>query len=120
MRNLTMSRQSPRRNALVFVEEKPVTGRVLPIEEGITIGREGDVMLPDPEVSRRHAVVGELDSAPTIEDLGSKNGTFLNGKLISAPTKLEAGDTIRFGNTVWRVESSGSATRVSQRGGGTA
>jgi pSer/pThr/pTyr-binding forkhead associated (FHA) protein len=102
-------------NTLVFIEERPVTGRVLRIEAGMKVGREGDIVLPDPEVSRHHAVIGESSSAPTIEDLGSTNGTFVNDERISGPTKLEPGDTIRLGNTVWRVEARGAATRVSHR-----
>ena len=65
---------------LIFVEQRPLAGRVLPIEAGRTIGREGtDIVLPDPEVSRRHAVMRVLeDGAAAIEDLGSTNGTYVN------------------------------------------
>jgi pSer/pThr/pTyr-binding forkhead associated (FHA) protein len=98
---------------LLFVEQKPLTGRVVPIAPGTTIGRDGcDVILPDPEVSRRHATVRELDSMPAIEDAHSRNGTFVNGERVAGIHALHAGDEIRFGNTVWRVEVKGAPTRV--------
>jgi pSer/pThr/pTyr-binding forkhead associated (FHA) protein len=90
---------------LVFVEEEPVTGRVVPVTPGAVIGRSScDVVLPDPEVSRKHAVVRDGVDGPTIQDLGSLNGTFVNGRRIEEPTVLKAGDTVRFGNTIWHVD----------------
>jgi pSer/pThr/pTyr-binding forkhead associated (FHA) protein len=99
---------------LVFVEQRPMAGRILPVEGEATIGREGcDIVLLDPEVSRRHAVISLTDGSASIEDLGSMNGTFVNDARIEGPTVLSAGDTIRLGNTVWTVESPGGVTRVS-------
>ncbi len=100
----------------VFVEREPVTGRVVPAQPGTTIGREGcDVLLPDPEVSRRHAVIRFVGGAPALEDLGSTNGTWINERRVDGPTPIKLGDTIRFGNTVWQVQAAGAATRVSAR-----
>jgi pSer/pThr/pTyr-binding forkhead associated (FHA) protein len=88
-----------------FVEEKPAAGRVIRLESGQTIGREGcEIVLPDPEVSRRHATLRAADGGITIEDLGSLNGTFVNGRPIEAATPLAPGDTVQIGNTVLRVE----------------
>jgi pSer/pThr/pTyr-binding forkhead associated (FHA) protein len=92
---------------LVFREERPAEGRTLPVVAG-TIGRDGcDVNLADPEVSRRHAVVRTAanGAAPSIEDLGSRNGTWVNDRRIDAPTELQAGDVVRLGSTVWHVTS---------------
>jgi len=61
-----------------------------------------DVVLPIPEVSRRHARI-VIAGAATIEDLGSKNGTFLNGRRIDAPLPLNRGDTLRIGTIELRV-----------------
>ncbi len=90
----------------LFVEEAPVGGLERPAHPGTTIGRaECDVELNDPDVSRRHAVVRQVDAGLAIEDLGSTNGTFVNGLRIEGIVELSAGDQVRFGNTVWRLES---------------
>ena len=103
---------------LVFVEQSPMSGRVVPVAAGTTIGREGcDVVLPDPEVSRRHALVRDLGDAPGIEDLGSTNGTWLNDRRVDSPTALRAGDVVRFGNTIWHVQAPGARTRVADASG---
>ena len=89
---------------LVFVEQHPVAGRTVEIGSGCTIGREGcDVLLPDPEVSRRHAVVRVADGVASVEDVGSTNGTWLNGRRVEGRAELRAGDELRLGNTVWHV-----------------
>jgi pSer/pThr/pTyr-binding forkhead associated (FHA) protein len=87
------------------VEERPMAGRIVMLEAGATIGREGcEIVLPDPEVSRRHAILRDADAGLLIEDLGSLNGTFVNGERIAAPVALKPGDTVQLGNTVWLIE----------------
>ena len=91
---------------LVFVEQKPMAGKEHPIQPGATIGREGcDIVLADPEVSRRHAAVRAVESTLALEDLGSLNGTFVNGGRVNGTTVLAVGDTVQLGNTVMRVEA---------------
>ena len=87
-------------------EERPASGRMLPLQRG-TIGRTGcEYTLPDPEVSRRHAAIRDPgDGSYVLEDLGSRNGTWLNDRRLDAPAIVRAGDTIRIGNTVWLVTS---------------
>lgn len=93
-------------SSLVFVEKWPVEGRRHAPEAGASIGRaDCDVVLADPDVSRRHAMIRAIDGALGVEDVGSRNGTFVNGSQISGATVLKVGDEVRFGNTVWRVES---------------
>jgi pSer/pThr/pTyr-binding forkhead associated (FHA) protein len=90
----------------VFIEEAPIEGLSRPAQPGLTIGRaECDVDLNDPDVSRRHAVVRKVDDGLAVEDLGSTNGTFVNDRRITGIAEVGAGDRIRFGNTVWRVEA---------------
>jgi FHA domain len=90
----------------VFVEEKPREGREVEITPGAVIGREGtDIVLPDPEVSRRHAAIRVDGASVAIEDLGSTNGTFVNDERISGTRELRDGDVVRFGNTVWRLRA---------------
>jgi pSer/pThr/pTyr-binding forkhead associated (FHA) protein len=98
---------------LVLVEKQPMAGRVLRAEDGLTIGREGcDIVLPDPEVSRKHAVLHIRQGRPAIEDLGSTNGTFVNERPAVGATSLGEGDVVRLGNTIWTVQSPAAVTRV--------
>ena len=70
------------------------------------IGRseEGEIVLVDPSVSRAHAVVEVGAGRAFVRDLGSTNGTYLNGRRIEAES-LRDGDELRFGNTRMRVEA---------------
>jgi hypothetical protein len=67
------------------------------------IGRsdESDIALNDPSVSRMHAVIETEGAAPTVRDLGSTNGTFVNGRRVQTES-LRDGDDVRFGNTRMR------------------
>lgn len=78
-------------------------GQRLEIETGedVVIGR-GDVaslQIPDPTISRKHCRIRWEDGVPCIEDMGSRNGTFLNGKEIDRET-LKSGDTIQLAQDV--------------------
>jgi ABC-type multidrug transport system ATPase subunit/pSer/pThr/pTyr-binding forkhead associated (FHA) protein len=68
-------------------------------EETITIGRaiECDIRLDTPMVSRHHARITKRDSIYCLEDLGSKNGTFVNDKLVKLAELID-GDIIRISN----------------------
>jgi predicted component of type VI protein secretion system len=74
---------------------------ILP-QQTVTIGREqaNDLKLTDPEISRRHARILYQASRYLIEDLGSANGTFVNGRRIETPTVLRPGDVIDFAEYV--------------------
>jgi pSer/pThr/pTyr-binding forkhead associated (FHA) protein len=94
----------------VFVEEKPMEGTQRPVQAGTTVGRAGaDVALTDPEVSRRHAVFHQVDAGLGVEDLDSRNGTYVNDQPIKGITTLSDGDVVRFGNTVWRLGAAAQA-----------
>src|SRR5438445_7350392 len=78
----------------------PDTGRNYPVDGGaVVIGRQPDsaVWLESTAVSRQHAQLLHLDGDYFIEDLGSSNGTFLNGKRIHERTPLTEGDTLQIG-----------------------
>lgn len=68
----------------------------------LILGREplNDIPLKDPEVSRRHARLTPQDDSFLIEDLGSTNGTFVNGRRVATPTLLKHGDVVDLGETV--------------------
>jgi predicted component of type VI protein secretion system len=95
---------------LIFVEQKPMEGREQELDPGATIGREGcDVVLMDPEVSRRHAAIRDQGGSLAIEDLGSTNGTYVNDVRVTTVTVLRNGDVVRLGNTVWAIRSKAPA-----------
>jgi pSer/pThr/pTyr-binding forkhead associated (FHA) protein len=75
------------------------------IDEEVVIGREdADLDLDDDELSRRHAVVRRFANRLQVEDLGSTNGTFVDGNRIAEPTLLGGGAEIKIGTTVLVVE----------------
>jgi len=64
-----------------------------------TLGRsvDDDLVIDDPGLSRRHALLETVDAAVLITDCGSRNGTFVNGNKITGPTVLKDGDVISIG-----------------------
>lgn len=68
--------------------------------DATVIGREeGEIVVDDPAVSGRHFQIEERGSEFYVRDLGSSNGTFLNGREVES-AKLQTGDRIRAGATV--------------------
>jgi hypothetical protein len=67
----------------------------------VEIGRSKDagVALPDPEVSRQHARLSSHDGVVYVEDLRSRNGTFLNGRRVTEAIEVREGDEIDVGTT---------------------
>jgi pSer/pThr/pTyr-binding forkhead associated (FHA) protein len=80
----------------LVLTDGPNAGKAYPLEESLTIGRgaDNDVVLPASEVSRRHARIAWENGAYVIADLGSKNGTMVNGEPITGPRTLRGGDAI--------------------------
>lgn len=78
-------------------------GSSLPVRDGLTIGRQAgcDIVLDDHKASRRHAVLHVAGSVVEVEDLGSSNGTLLNGKPVTR-RMLRDGDEVRIGATALR------------------
>jgi hypothetical protein len=64
-----------------------------------SIGRtpENDLAIEDPSLSRRHALIETIEGRFNLSDCGSSNGTFINGRPITAPTQLEDWDVLTFG-----------------------
>jgi hypothetical protein len=91
--------------ARLRVVSGPAAGRTVDIEEEIVIGREDtDFEIDDPELSRRHVVVRRFANRLQVEDLGSTNGTYVDGARIAEPTLLGGGAQIKIGTTVIAVE----------------
>ena len=70
----------------------------IPLRDGLVLGRGADAsaILPDASVSRRHAILHHTESGWSVEDLGSRSGSFLNGRLFRAE-ELVFGDLLRIG-----------------------
>ncbi|HSB12204.1 MAG TPA: DUF3616 domain-containing protein [Blastocatellia bacterium] len=66
-------------------------------ETQIGKGPRNDIVIADPAVSTAHAIVRAESGGYTISDIGSRNGTFVNGERVSAPQKLNHGDVIAIG-----------------------
>lgn len=93
------------RFCLRMVKGVPPDG-VYSIEGKARIGRSEDseVVLVDPSVSRTHAMVEIDGDDPVVRDMGSTNGTFVNGRRVRSHP-LHDGDELLFGNTKMRFES---------------
>jgi pSer/pThr/pTyr-binding forkhead associated (FHA) protein len=96
----------------LVVREGPGTGAQHPLGDSITIGRDESVelQLGDKAVSRRHAHVRVEGETAVIEDLESRNGTFVNAEPVEEPQRLRVGDEIQLGATVLELHSSRGET----------
>jgi hypothetical protein len=75
------------------------------ITQEIRVGRhpENSILLRDPKVSRFHAIIYYKGTRLILEDLGSTNGTRVNGEIIIKKRTLSSGDLIKIGETLIRV-----------------
>ena len=88
-----------------MVQTGPEAGRRVELDLEVAIGRQdADLVLEDPEVSRRHAVLRRSGGSVVIEDLDSTNGTFVNGERIRSPISVGPGDQVRVGRTMLEIE----------------
>jgi predicted component of type VI protein secretion system len=84
---------------MLIIESGQLAGqRWLVDSDSVVIGREvglADLLLPERQVSRRHAKIERTPSGFMLSDLDSKNGTFLNGKEVKEASPLQDGDEIQ-------------------------
>jgi hypothetical protein len=83
-------------------------GDVIPLEPVTIVGREAGLGLSltsESTVSRKHAELRLNGHELVVIDLGSSNGTYINGQRISAPTPVRSGDRVQFGEVVFRFEA---------------
>ena len=81
----------------------PQPGKIYPLTKGeMIIGRDAvaDVVIPDAEVSRKHARLYLQGGGYVLEDLGSTNGCFVDGQRLMGPHALRAGEMIMFGENI--------------------
>jgi hypothetical protein len=88
---------------------EPPPGTRLPLGVVTTIGRDvnNGVVLDDPFVSGSHAVLSYRGRTWYVEDLGSTNGTYVNGLPIDGPTPVGVGDELQVGRIRLRLERGG-------------
>jgi serine protease Do len=104
-RELTVLAGDPS-GAHVVVTRGPLAGRCYAVGTELLIGRQdADLLLDDPQVSRRHAIVRAIDGELEVEDLGSANGTFVNGARVDEPWRLCPGDEIAIGPVVLEAQT---------------
>jgi phosphoserine phosphatase RsbU/P len=93
---------------------KPPSGKAYSVPIAalpVRIGRSSssDLRLEDPFASRLHAELGFDGDAYVVSDLGSGNGTYVNGRRIGSQASLAPGDRLQIGNTVISIEPAGEA-----------
>lgn len=81
-------------------------GSAFELDGSATIGRSpaAEIQIDDPFASGRHARIYERGGLFYIEDMGSTNGTYLNGEVVNSQELLRAEDRIRIGDTEFRYE----------------
>jgi predicted component of type VI protein secretion system len=101
-------------SAVLVVTEGPAAGQRFELDSEVVLGREGvsATIADDSELSRRHAVVRPAAGGFEIEDLGSRNGTFVNGQKLEGPMRLSGGESIKVGQTVLALEGVATAAAV--------
>ncbi|HEY7563703.1 MAG TPA: FHA domain-containing protein [Acidimicrobiia bacterium] len=92
-------------NRVTVVRSDTQAGLSFNVTGATVLGRsdQSDVILEDPYASEFHLRLVALDGTLTVSDLGSTNGTYVNGRRITTPTNLRRGDALQVGKTVMEV-----------------
>jgi FHA domain len=98
---------------ILEIVEGAEAGRQTTLGTPLEIGRDQstDIALDDEQASRRHARVTAQGDLALIEDLGSTNGTYVNGQPVEGPRVLRPGDRIRVGLTVMELRTAQDVQR---------
>jgi pSer/pThr/pTyr-binding forkhead associated (FHA) protein len=102
---ISVRRKRKEGTRVLFVRSETQQGQEFEVNDVVAMGRseEADMVLEDPYASEFHLRLVAQDGGLTLHDLGSTNGTYVNGRRVSAPTKLRQGDTIQVGKTVMEI-----------------
>src|SRR3990172_1862105 len=103
----------------------PTPGVTFPLEgDQLTIGRDASngVAINDSEVSRKHSRLSFQGGKYVVEDLGSTNGTFVNGQRLAGPVVLKPGDVVSLGEQIVlmydAINTDPGATMIAKRKSG--
>jgi pSer/pThr/pTyr-binding forkhead associated (FHA) protein len=93
-------------NRVTVVRSDSQAGLSFQVTTATVVGRsdQSDVVLEDPYASEFHFRLVAQDGTLTVSDLGSTNGTYVNGRRITTPTNLRRGDALQVGKTVMEVK----------------
>ncbi len=114
MEKATPLKLSPAAWFFVGQSDDPGGARNVAIATPFRIGRssEADLTLPSRSVSGIHAKILEEDGELWLHDLGSTNGTFVNGERIKTKARLKDGDTVQFAAVVFQVNNAGHSVDI--------
>jgi hypothetical protein len=98
-------RKGERWNISVERGPRELRGMKLVVSGPVVVGRSpgADIVVSAGYVSGRHARFSLIGEALLVEDLGSTNGTYLEGALVEQPTRVEPGDIVQIGDVTMRV-----------------
>ena len=99
-----MGNMRPRLEVIAALGYEP--GTVLDISDGATLGRADSAEIPvnDPFASSAHARIYPRGDFMHVEDMGSTNGNYLNGRQLRGPERLKVADVIRIGDSEYRYQ----------------
>jgi len=117
-RHLQGARESARQlgTPTLTITKGPLAGKQVNVDGRLVIGREGDLVISHPEISRRQCAILVVDGSLVIDDLQSLNGTWVNGKRIELPTLLAPGDAMSLGTSTIEVSAPQPPSLVSGPG----
>ncbi len=92
-------------NRVVFVRSETQSGLDVVVTDAVVFGRspDADVLIEDPYASEFHLRLQARDGKLLLSDLGSTNGTYVNGRRVTVPVELRVGDAVQVGKTVMEV-----------------
>ncbi len=101
-RTRTMRRQGTR---IVVMRSETQPGLDFTVDDALVLGRspEADIVIEDPYASEFHLRLTAREGRLVLSDLGSTNGTYVNGRRVSTPVDLSRGDAVQIGKTVMEV-----------------
>ncbi len=90
---------------LVFIRSESQAGMHFTVPDSVVLGKSPDADIPidDPYASEFHLRISRLQGKLLASDLGSANGTYLNGRKMRTPVDLARGDALQVGRTVLEV-----------------
>ena len=92
-------------NQVVVVKSETQAGLDISVQDAVVLGRsdEADIVLEDPYASEFHMRLVRQEGGIVLHDLGSTNGTYVNGRRVGTPISLSKGDAIQIGKTIMEV-----------------